>query len=178
MGLSEGGDFTFDFSAPPGVVNSTGINDNTDKTSLALKLLSAVNYVASRDPRRRDLQTAVSQRLSNPVICVSEGDVLFFTVDAEKKQYPRYFKNNILNTNPYFDYGPFKSLERMLLQQNVSVSTFSFVFKEAGIYVFENAGSGTVTIVGVAGAGQQCQGQINGIGASMVTKESLDAIGI
>jgi len=60
----------------------------------------------------------------------------------------------------------------------VDVTTFSFIFKEAGIYVFENAASKTITIIGVQKESQQCSEAINGISANMITKESLADIGI
>ena len=66
----------------------------------------------------------------------------------------------------------------MITVQNITVETFSYIFKDKGIYVFENAASGTVTIIGVVGEQQQCSNTINGIGVSMITKESLAEIGI
>ena len=44
--------------------------------------------------------------------------------------------------------------------------------------MFENAASGTVTIIGVVAESQSCSNTINGIGASMPTQESLAEIGI
>ena len=44
--------------------------------------------------------------------------------------------------------------------------------------MFENAASGTVTIIGVVAESQSCSNTINGIGAAMPTKESLAEIGI
>ena len=70
-------------------------------------------------------------------------------MESESQQYPRYFKDSILNTNQDFDYGPFKKLEDMILVQNITVQTFSYIFREKGIYVFENSLSGTVTVIGV-----------------------------
>ena len=74
---------------------------------------------------------------------------MFFNVHADLKQYPRYFKDSILNTNPDFDYGPFTNLEKMVTVQNVTVTSFSFIFKEQGVYVFENAATATITVIGV-----------------------------
>lgn len=112
------------------------------------------------------------------MICITEGDIIFFNVELNPPQYPRYFKDSILNTNQNFDYGPFEELADLILVQNKTVQSFSFVFKEKGIYVFENAASGTVTVIGVVAESQTCSNVVNGIGAAMVTPESLAAIGI
>jgi hypothetical protein len=57
----------------------------------------------------------------------------------------------------------------MIMNKGIDVQTFSYNFKEAGIYVFTNAASGTVTIVGVVTPSQACVDTINGISAKMVT---------
>jgi hypothetical protein len=99
-------------------------------------------------------------------------------VRSKEFKYPRYFKDSILNTNEKFDYGPFTKLEEMILVQNITVEVFSYIFKDVGIYVFENAASGTVTIIGVVAESSSCPNMINGIGVAMKTKESLAEIGI
>jgi hypothetical protein len=66
----------------------------------------------------------------------------------------------------------------MIVQQGTPVETFSFIFKDQGIYVFESAASGTVTIIGVVDKSQTCSNSVNGIGAAMVTDKSLAQIGI
>ena len=58
------------------------------------------------------------------------------------------------------------------------VVCFSFIFKDQGIFVFESAASGTVTIIGVVDKSQTCSNSVNGIGAAMVTDKSLSQIGI
>lgn len=57
----------------------------------------------------------------------------------------------------------------MIVNQGILVETFSFIFKEQGIYVFESASSGTMTIIGVVDKSQTCSNSVNGIGAAMVT---------
>ena len=42
----------------------------------------------------------------------------------------------------------FPQLENMI-QQGVKISTFSFIFREYGVYVFTNKGSGTITTITV-----------------------------
>jgi len=66
----------------------------------------------------------------------------------------------------------------MIVNQNITVETFSYVFKDAGIFVFENAASGTVTIIAVVKKSQQCANAVNGVSANMVTAESLAEIGV
>lgn len=53
-------------------------------------------------------------RLTNPAMCIKEGDVIFFNVDAPSLNYPVYYKDAFLNNNPDFDYGPFLNLEQMI----------------------------------------------------------------
>ena len=83
-----------------------------------------------------------------------------------------------MNTNQDFDYGPFEKLEEMITVQNITVSTFSYIFKDDGIFVFTNAASGTITIIAVVKQSQQCFDSNNGISAKMVTAESLAEIGV
>jgi len=55
-----------------------------------------------------------AKKLFNPVLCMQEGDAVFFNVDSKKKQYPIYAKDSILNTNSDFDFGPFETLADMI----------------------------------------------------------------
>lgn len=70
------------------------------------------------------------KKLFNPVICLQEGDAVFFNVNSAKKQYPIYSKDSILNTNPDFDFGPFDVLADMINRQNITVTTYSHIFKD------------------------------------------------
>ena len=65
-----------------------------------------------------------------------------------------------------------------MILNGVYVSTFSFVFKVAGVYVFTNKGSGTMTTITVVQPSQRCIGSVNGVGVSMVTTESLNNFGV
>lgn len=142
MGMATDGSFTYNFSPNQDVLNKTNISDNTQNMTAAV--------VAQR---KRKLQgTTVEQntipQIKNPTVCVTEGSAVFFNVDAKSLNYPSYFKDSFLNTNPTFDYGPFLKLEQMILNGDY-VSTFSFIFKTAGVYVFTNKGSGTMTPITV-----------------------------
>ena len=66
----------------------------------------------------------------------------------------------------------------MINRQKINVTTFSFIFKDTGIFVFENSSTGTVTVISVVSAGQKCSNSVNGVSAAMVTKESLAEIGV
>jgi len=66
----------------------------------------------------------------------------------------------------------------MIEVKGVNVQTFSFAFREEGIYMFENASSGTMTVIGVVKPSQVCSNVVNGVGASMITQQSLAELGI
>lgn len=66
----------------------------------------------------------------------------------------------------------------MIVRQNITVTTYSHIFRETGIFTFENSQSKTLTVISVVGAGQTCTNSVNGVGAAMVTKEALAEIGI
>jgi len=95
---------------------------------------------------------------------------MFFNVIPEDGNYPVYYKDSILNSNPKFDYGPFLNLAQLINVQKTKVTTFSYVFNDVGTYVFKNAASEAVTVIGVIPQTDQCRGSNGGIGASMVTE--------
>jgi hypothetical protein len=82
---------------------------------------------------------------------------VLFAVDSKTKSYPVYLKDSILNTNPEFDYGLFVQLSGTVTKSSTSISTFSFVFSQAGIYVFaDSVQSSKITIIGVVAENQEC----------------------
>jgi hypothetical protein len=180
--------FSFDYSVNDDALDSVGIEDETDRSTSQQKLFFGMYYLDpwtnsnDRSRNRRALQSqgaGESTKLFNPVLCINEGDSIFFNVNSEKQMYPVYQKDSILNTNDDFDYGDFELLRDMIVKQNITVNTFSFVFKDEGIFCFENSVTGTMTIISVVNAGQTCTLSDGGdVGASMVTKESLAAIGV
>lgn len=179
--MTETGDFSFDYDTNDDIKKATTIKQNVDRSNTSLFTnfhRTMENQAVITKRHRRFLQTETSQRLYNPVICIKEGDIIFFNVRAKDLQYPRYFKDSILNTNPDFDYGQFEKLQEMIVVKGIDVQTFSFVFQQKGIYVFENSSSGTITIIGVVEPAQTCTNTVNGVGASMITKESLAEVGI
>ena len=77
-------------------------------------------------------------------------------VSASRESYPTYIKDSLLNTNPTFDYGPFRKL-REQMASNLTVRVFAYVFTEAGTYVFaDNADSTQLTIITVVAANATC----------------------
>lgn len=102
-------DFTFGFDTNQNILDEVGFEQSADKTQNIQKLFvqflkSPWDYRnnTSKSGNYRRLQSTgedpiTSQRLYNPVICIQEGDSIFFNVNAEEKQYPRYFKDSILN---------------------------------------------------------------------------------
>lgn len=64
------------------------------------------------------------------MICLTEGDAVFFNVNSTLARYPVYKKDSTLNTNADFDYGDFETLADMIVRQNITVKTFSFIFKD------------------------------------------------
>ncbi|XP_061538031.1 uncharacterized protein si:dkey-103g5.4 isoform X7 [Phycodurus eques] len=71
----------------------------------------------------------------NPTICLHLGDVLLFTVTT--RHYPQYDIDNLYNTNSDFDWGTLRKLKEELTLSWTPPSFFSFVFNQAGVYVFK-----------------------------------------
>jgi len=87
-------------------------------------------------------------------MCVPLNSAVLFEVSGSS--YPVYLKDSILNTNLDFDYGPFLNLAKMV-NQNVDVQAYSYIFDQEGIYVFVDAGNtDKVTVIGVVGENEQC----------------------
>jgi len=57
-----------------------------------------------------------------------------------------------------------------MIKQGIQVETFSFIFKDAGTYVFESAESGAIMIVSVVETSKTCSNSVNGIGIAEVTE--------
>lgn len=90
-------------------------------------------------------------------MCIKQGSAVLFAVDSVTKSYPVYLKDSILNTNPNFDYGLFVQLSGTIEKTDASVTTFSFVFSQAGIYVFQDSRqTSKITIIGVVAENQEC----------------------
>lgn len=106
--------------------------------------------------QRRLTTPAASSSIANPLVCLSLGDGLYFDLSIPRS-YPIYLKNSMLNTNPSFDYGAFRSLATNLNSNSSFVSAFAFSFTEPGTYVFGNSlNAAAQTIVVVMKTGISC----------------------
>ena len=116
-------------------------------------------------PQKRDLAVANADTatVSNPVICVENGDSVQWEIN-DYSNYPVYDENNILNTNANFDYGPFEDLRDTIQSKSLAGQTgssnpvlFSYTFSEGGTYSFYSAGTvSDVMYVVVANSGETC----------------------
>ena len=120
--------------------------------------------------------------ISNPVICIENGDSLQFEV-TNYNNYPVYDENNILNTNLNFDYGPFIELASQITAKSFAGLTgttdpvlFSYSFTDGGTYVFYDK---TITtnqlVIVVADVGQTCPDPSSNIQTS--TSRALSTTG-
>jgi hypothetical protein len=55
---------------------------------------------------RRLIVNSTAPTLNNPIVCLVVGASIIFDVSSTK--YPVYIKDSLLNTNPDFDYTPFR----------------------------------------------------------------------
>ncbi|TYZ59327.1 hypothetical protein PybrP1_004972 [[Pythium] brassicae (nom. inval.)] len=111
---------------------------------------------SSEGSRRRRLSSNAEQSIPNPMLCVTVGSGIMFDLSAPDS-YPIYLKDSMLNTNPSFDYGAFRSLATKVKSNSSSVSAFAFTFSEPGMYVFGNSlNSAAKTVVAVMSDGTTC----------------------
>lgn len=96
-----------------------------------------------------------AQGIDQPVICLDNGDSLVWDVSnvdtpaGESKHFPVYLKDSLFNSNPDFDYGPFRQLAEFM-DDGVNLKNFVYVFQDAGTYVFgDNADNSLITVVSV-----------------------------
>lgn len=62
---------------------------------------------------------------------------MMFVVDNDN--YPEYDENNLYNTNPDFDSGPFRDLKERHALMNTNSTLFTFKFDSPGVYVFRSS---------------------------------------
>lgn len=112
------------------------------------------------DGRYLATKTVTTGALANPVVCVTAGDSMVFTISSPT-HYPVYLKDSVMNSNPSFDYGAFLVLASQMTTKaatnNTTPSLFSFTFSTQGNYVFvDSADSEQLMIVRVTGPGESC----------------------
>eukprot|EP00002_Diphylleia_rotans_P010730 TRINITY_DN2129_c0_g1_i2.p1 TRINITY_DN2129_c0_g1~~TRINITY_DN2129_c0_g1_i2.p1 ORF type:complete len:5186 (-),score=657.71 TRINITY_DN2129_c0_g1_i2:603-16160(-) len=111
--------------------------------------------------RRRSTQSdqisTPSKGISNPLLCIKEGESVLFEVRPENKQYPKYDHRSLLNSNPAFDYSPFLELEEQILHLETSIQVFAASFDKSGTYVFVSSiNDAHQTIVRVVSPSESC----------------------
>ncbi|CAK4486847.1 unnamed protein product [Aphanomyces euteiches] len=127
---------------------------NVQTTGSAFSGTYDANLPTPLKSRRRRL-AETSTGIPNPMLCLQKGDSIMFAVTNES--YPVYAKDSLMNTNPAFDYGAFRTLEEKLKSNSLSISAFAFSFVEAGIYVFVLSNNkAALTIVSVMDTGVKC----------------------
>ncbi len=128
-----------------GMFNSGDALLSYEGNSSRLAASSSRTFIDSLEPRlfripsdmRRDLRqlaNVTALEIVNPIMCLHRNDSVAF--DVSNSIYPVYLKNSLLNTNPLFDYGPFRDLEAHAASATYVVSKFIFTFTEEGTYVF------------------------------------------
>lgn len=108
--------------------------------------LSSANSSSATSRRKRRAVSDLSYRgMSNPTICLKHGSHLMWKVS--NTDFPKYVKNNLYNTNPSFDEGPFKALEEKHQLESTKFELFAYRFDVEGVYVFTSSANPESTMV-------------------------------
>ena len=84
--MDVGDNFSFDYSVNDDLLDLANVDDKTDRSEVQQKLFlgmpSTRPFANSDDPgrNRRSLQSGKSTKLFNPIMCLTEGDAVFFNV--------------------------------------------------------------------------------------------------
>ncbi|XP_061576515.1 uncharacterized protein si:ch211-286b4.4 [Cololabis saira] len=139
----------------------------TQKDLINQFLSETVETVNTKSRNKRDAKEnggilTVLPRIPNPIVCVSTGDMLIFHItinhtDRRVSHFPKYEKDHLFNSNPNWDFGAFRQLERLVKQTQFNSTRFSHVFSETGKYVLvDNAVPERSIVVVVSEEGTEC----------------------
>ena len=132
---------------------------------------------ATADRRLQATQSTELQRveIANPIICLQAFDSIVFDI-AGSGSWPVYDKDSLLNTNPSFDYGAFRGLQKDM-QSGANVSSFIFTFIAPGVHTFTSSSrAASRIIVRVVPEGVHCPANTGSI--LPASEQSLILVGI
>ncbi|EQC38608.1 hypothetical protein, variant [Saprolegnia diclina VS20] len=142
------------------ITGSLSCNTNTSTSCQVLSMQVGGNafsgmYSNALPGTSRRRRLTESNGILNPMLCLQKSDSVLFSISGAS--YPVYMKDSLMNTNPSFDYGPFRSLQEAMASNASSVSAFAYTFTAAGTYVFAlSNNSAALTIVTVMETGVKC----------------------
>lgn len=116
------------------------IIETLNKNKNDINVTSTAGTSSSR--RRRSLLAVSTSNssligIANPTACVGYGTSMMFMVSNEN--YPEYDENNLYNTNPDFDSGPFRDLKERHALMSTNSTLFAFKFDAPGVYAFRSS---------------------------------------
>lgn len=116
--------------------------------------------------------------VSNPVMCIEQGSGVIWDISGDVNHYPKYVPDDLLNTNPEFDYGLFLRVADEK-KKGSTLKVFTFVFSTVGVYSFVDAANSTLkTIVNVVATGSTLCGDKTFRPITQTALEDLNISGI